>query len=60
MRAKPSRQSAKRFADIPFLGEAAHEWVVGAAVHREDSVALRSDAPALDQGGCGARQRLVL
>jgi hypothetical protein len=60
VRAQPSRQPAERFAYVPLIGEAAHQRVVRAAVHGEDSVALRGDAPALDEGGGGVGQGLVL
>jgi len=56
MRAQPSRQPAQRFTHVPLIGKVAHQR----AVHGEDSLALRGDAPALDQGDGDVRQRLVL
>src|SRR5262249_17139310 len=60
VRAQPSRHSAKRLAYEPLIGEAAHQRVVRAAVHGEDSIALRGDAPALDHGAGRAVQGVIL
>lgn len=60
VRAQPSRHPAQRFPYRTLIREMAHQRVVRTAVHGENPVPLRRDAPALDHGGGGVGQRPVL